>query len=110
MGNVLMASGDLAALPVALQNSARFHRLKRIFKWQSAAFMAALMTGNWPLFQQPITTLPARYCRSADQIYSVGDIIKTATGAYRECFQDSVGTQPYWGEETRPRSRSASLM
>jgi hypothetical protein len=116
MGNVVVMSNALDAIKPAVlellsdQHSNGNRRLKRAFRLQSAAFMAALMTGNWPLFQQPITSLPARYCRSASHMYSVGDVIKTATGTYRECFQDGPDTQPYWGDESRPHARSAPSM
>lgn len=87
-------------------------RLKRAFRLQSAAFMAALMTGNWPLFQEPAmaAAAPERYWRSANQIYSVGAVVKRANGTYRECFLDRPGARHYWGTESRSRSRLLRLI
>lgn len=113
MGNVVIVSNAFDAIKPAISElfaglrADGNRRLKRAFRLQSAAFMAALMTGNWPLFQQPITNLPLRYCRSTSHFYAVGEVIKTGTGGYRECFQDGPETQPYWGEESRPRERAA---
>jgi len=125
LGNVLMASSAFDVVqPTSLQKAIaqpvvfaaarshdaehprHAHRWKHAVKLQSAAFMATLMSGNWLLLQQSTMAadVPERYCHSASQIYSVGDVIKTSNGTYRECFQDEPDTQPYWGEESRPHS------
>ena len=118
MGNMVIMSNTLDAMKPAVlqllteQQSGGNRRLKRAFKVQSAAFMAALMTGNWPVFQPPpaIAAAPERYCRSASQFYAVGAVIKRANGTYRECFLDRPGAKPYWGTESRPRSRAPRLI
>lgn len=93
------------------QQSNGNRRLKRAFRLQSAAFMTALLTGTWPLFQGPTVVKAASepYCRSDQHFYGVGALVKKANGAYRECFLDRPGALPYWGTESRPRSRAPRL-
>ncbi|WP_172657007.1 hypothetical protein [Collimonas arenae] len=116
MGNVLLASQALDALKPALEQISQAQlshtspRLRRAFKLQTMTLMAALMTGNWPVFQPPVAAaaVPDSYCRIANQFYSVGAVIKRQNGSYRVCFSNGPGKHSYWGEESR-HSRDAEM-
>jgi hypothetical protein len=117
MGNMVIMSDALDVIKPAVlellteQQSNGNRRLKRAFRLQSAAFMAALMTGTWPLFQEPTIAkiVPVSYCESGKHFYVVGTLAKRSNGTYRECFLDRPGARPYWGTESRPRSRVPRL-
>jgi len=117
MGNVLIVSDAFDAIRPAIlqfvadqQKDAKRH-FKKLFRMQSATLVVVLMSGNWSWSQEAIEEIPVsiRYCRSGNNFYPVGTLIKRTNGTYRECFVDRPGARPYWGTESRPRSRVPRL-
>jgi hypothetical protein len=117
MSNVIVIADALDAIKPAISELFGKHKasVKRYFKaqlgMQSLTLLAVLMNGNGPWSRVFAEEIPVtdRYCRSNQQSYPVGALIKRANGTYTECFQDRPGAQPYWGAESRPRSRSSRL-
>ncbi|WP_442782548.1 hypothetical protein [Collimonas fungivorans] len=82
-----------------------------------AALIVVLSVGGFVLVDdranaaaKPEPTMMERYCRWDAGTYSVGAKRKIEDGSYQECFLNDGDTAAYWGEASRPRSRSAPLM
>jgi hypothetical protein len=115
-GNVLIMGNGVDAIKPTIQkfieqqeDAKRY--LKKSSRMQSAALVVMLMGGNGSWFQMPVEEILAsdRYCHIKNQFYPVGTLIKEPNGTYRECFLGEFEEPPYWGEESRPRSRAPRL-
>ncbi|MEO6921960.1 MAG: hypothetical protein ABI171_23485 [Collimonas sp.] len=117
MGNVLILADGLDAIKptiselFAKQKVSVTRYFKAQFGMQSITLVAVLMNGNGPWSRLSAEEIPRtdRYCGFNQQNYPVGALIKRANGTYTECFQDNPDTRPYWGMESRIRSRSSRL-
>ncbi|MEM4990658.1 hypothetical protein V8G57_24935 [Collimonas sp. H4R21] len=103
--------------PEYVRNSRASDRAQQRRHIGMAALFVVLSVGGFALVDdranaaaEPEPTMMERYCRWDAGTYSAGAKIKIEDGSYQECFIDDHGTAAYWGEASRPRSRSAPLM
>jgi hypothetical protein len=83
----------------------------------TAALLVVLSVGGFALVDDRANaaaetepTMMERYCHWDAGTYSAGAKIKIEDGSYQECFIDDHDTAAYWGEASRPHSRSAAPM
>lgn len=69
--------------------------------------MLLLAVACWWLWQTPavVNPVPNLHCHVDGKTYSIGSAVKMASGALRECVQDTGDGVPYWGVVQKTRGR-----
>ncbi|MEO6921959.1 MAG: hypothetical protein ABI171_23480 [Collimonas sp.] len=88
-----------------VQYKSTSNRLRARQLLRNVLVVIALGAGGVVIINKKADATVEPYCRTVSGDYSVGWIIRSVNGEYRECLQDSPTTPPYWGEEARSRSR-----